>query len=381
MSDPRESNRDFPQTFQAAAGQNADDSELGSGNGVAGIAARFHRLFAWSADGNYFDPFDYQRHEYSAGIRSMIARYRLSMQRITRDQLTPVFDRRVSPVARVRPGEVFWVETEDSRGGRTRVPEHTTPEYLLAMRKRGYHGNPVTGPIFVEGAEAGDTIAVRIIEQRCDSLGYMGYWPFLFHLEDFFDKPSTTLCDIRDGQVVFSVDIEIPVRPVIGTIGVAPAMEAVLSGGMGRHCGNVDVQEICAGSTVYLPVFVDGALLCLGDCHAIQSDGEIGIVEMRSEIQLSCELIKGRSPNMSWPRIETEETLVTVAVATPLEEAMRQSLREMIFWIEERTGMSKHEAYMLIGCVGDARPGQAQIPQYSMRCIFPKKYLRQRKTS
>jgi acetamidase/formamidase len=143
----------------------------------------------------------------------------------------------------------------------------------------------------------------------------------------------------------------------------------------------VDVQEICAGSTVYLPVFVDGALLCLGDCHAIQSDGEIGSVEMRSEIQLSCELIKGRSPNMSWPRIETEETLVTVAVATPLEEAMRQSLREMIFWIEERTGMSKHEAYMLIGCVGDARPGQVQISHYSMRCIFPKKYLRQRKTS
>ena len=84
---------------------------------------------------------------------------------------------------------------------------------------------------------------------------------------------------------------------------------------------------------------------------------------------------------MSWPRIETDETLVTIAVATPLEEAMRQSLREMIFWIEERTGMSKHEAYMLIGCVGDARPGQVQISHYSMRCIFPKKYLRQRKTS
>ena len=159
------------------------------------------------------------------------------MQRITRDQLTPVFDRRVPAVARVKSGELFWVETEDSRGGRTRVPEHTTPEYLLAMRKRGYYGNPVTGPIFVEGAEAGDTLAVRILEQKCDTLGYMGYWPFLFHLEDFFDKPATTLCEIRDGKVVFSTDIEIPVRPVIGTIGVAPAMEAVLSGGMGRHCG------------------------------------------------------------------------------------------------------------------------------------------------
>jgi amidase len=197
-----------------------------------------------------------------------------SMQRITRDKLTPVFDRRSPPVARVEPGEVFWVETEDSRGGRTRVLEHTTPEYLLAMRQRGYYGNPVTGPIFVEGARPGDTLAVRILEQICDNVGYMGYWPHLFHLEDFFEKPSTVLCEIRDGKaVVFSPDIEIPVRPVIGTIGVAPAMEAILSGGMGRHCGNVDVQEICAGSTVYLPVNVEGALLCLGDCHAIQSDG------------------------------------------------------------------------------------------------------------
>src|SRR6476661_7473518 len=90
-------------------------------------------------------------------VRSMISRYCLYMQRITRDQLTPVFDRHIPPVARVQPREVFWVETEDSRGGRTRIPEHTTPEYLLAMRKRGYHGNPVTGPVFVDSAEPGDT--------------------------------------------------------------------------------------------------------------------------------------------------------------------------------------------------------------------------------
>lgn len=314
-------------------------------------------------------------------VRSMISRCHARMQRITREQLTPVFDRRLPPVASVKPGEVFWVETEDSRGGLTRIPEHTTPEYLLAIRKRGYHGNPVTGPIFVEGAQPGDTLAVHIIEQKCDTLGYMAYWPFLFHLEDFFDKPSTVLCEIRDGKtILFGNDIEIPVRPMIGTIGVAPAMEAILSGSMGRHCGNVDVQEICAGSTVYLPVYVEGALLCLGDCHAIQSDGEIGSVEMRSEIKLSCDVIKGRSPNMTWPRIETADTLVTVAVGTPLEEAMRQSLREMIFWLEELTGMSKHEAYLLIGCVGHSRPGQAQVPHYSMRCIFPQKYLRRSKS-
>ncbi len=301
------------------------------------------------------------------------------MQRLTRDNLTPVFDRRLPSVLSVGQGEVFLVETEDSRGGRTRVPEHTTPEYLLAMRKRGYYGNPVTGPIFVEGAAPGDTLAVHILEQKCDSLGYMGYWPFLFHLEDYFQQPNTTLVEIRDGHVIFAEDIRIPVSPVIGTIGVAPAMEAILSGSMGRHCGNVDVQEIAAGSTIYLPVYVEGALLCLGDCHAIQSDGEIGSVEMRSEVTLRCEVIKGRSPNMAWPRVETSDSLVTIGIATPLEEAARQALREMLGWIEELTGMSKHEAYLLAGCVGAWRPGQVQIPNYSMRCIFPKQYLRERR--
>ncbi len=297
------------------------------------------------------------------------------MQRITRDRLTVVFDRRTPPVATVKPGEVFVVETEDSRGGRTRTPETTTPEFLLAMRRRGYYGNPVTGPIYVEGAEPGDTLVVHILEQECDTLGYTGYWPFLFHLEDFFDQPGTMLYEIRDGHVILGGTVRIPVRPMIGTIGTAPAMEAILSGGMGRHGGNLDTPEICAGSALYLPVEVEGALLALGDCHAIQSDGELGSIEMRSVVTLSCEVRKGRSPVMSWPRIETPDTLATVAVACPLEEALRLALREMILWLEELTGMSKRDAYVLIGIAGHARPGQAQISLYSMRCLMPRAYL------
>jgi acetamidase/formamidase len=297
------------------------------------------------------------------------------MQRITRDRLTVVFDRSTSPVATVKPGEVFVVETEDSRGGRTRTPETITPEFLLAMRRRGYYGNPVTGPIYVEGAEPGDTLIVHILDQECDTLGYTAYWPFLFHLEDFFDRPGTVLYEIRDGHVILGDTVRIPVRPMIGTIGTAPAMEAILSGGMGRHGGNLDTPEICAGSALYLPVEVEGALLALGDCHAIQSDGELGSIEMRSVVTLSCEVRKGRSPVMSWPRIETPDTLATVAVACPLEEALRLALREMILWLEELTGMSKRDAYVLIGIAGHARPGQAQISLYSMRCLMPRAYL------
>jgi acetamidase/formamidase len=168
---------------------------------------------------------------------------------------------------------------------------------------------------------------------------------------------------------------------MIGCIGTAPPVEAILSSGMGRHGGNLDAPEVCAGSTVYLPVYVEGALLALGDCHAIQGDGEVNEVEMRSVVTLSCEVIKGRSPVMSWPRIETAELLVTVAVASPLEEALRQALRDMILWMEELTGMTKQEAYLLAGISGHVRPGQAQISLYSMRCLVPKKYLPKRRTA
>src|SRR5262245_1701852 len=113
------------------------------------------------------------------------------MQNISRDQLTRVFDRRTPPVAHVQPGETFVVETEDSRCGQARTPEATRPAALFELRRQGYCCNPATGPIYVEGAEPGDTLAVHILAQECDSLGYMGYWPSTFHLEEFFDEPGT----------------------------------------------------------------------------------------------------------------------------------------------------------------------------------------------
>ncbi len=297
------------------------------------------------------------------------------MQQIGRENLMACFDHRLAPAARVQPGEKFVVHTEDSRGGLTRTAETSTPEYLLAIRKKGYVGNPVVGPVYVEGAEPGDTLAIHVHAQECDSQGYMGYWPFLFHLEDFFDKPATVIRPIRDGKFYFRDDLAIPVRPMIGTIGTTPAVECPLSSASGKHGGNFDTPEICAGSTVYLPVSVPGALLALGDCHAMQGDGEIGSVEIRSVVTLSCDVIRGRPAGMTWPRIETSNMLVTVAFGSPLEEALNLAVRDMILWIEQRSGMSKHEAYMLLGIEGHVRPGNAQVRNFSMRCLFPKKYV------
>ena len=297
------------------------------------------------------------------------------MQRICRDKLAVLFDQRLKPVASVKPGEIFIVETEDDRGGRTRTPATTTPEFLLAMRAEGWNGNPVTGPIFIEGANAGDTLAVHILHIKCDSVGQVGYWPDMFRLHEFFDGPNTTLVEVRDGLINLLPGLQLPVRPMIGTIGTAPVCEAIYTGRQGQHGGNLDIPEVTSGTTLYLPVEVSGALLGFGDCHAIQGDGELNEVEIRGEVTLRCEVIKGRRAGLRWPYLETADSWVTIAAARPLEEAAVVVLHEMIRLIIDITGLDAHSAYLLAGVAGHVRPGQIQGGLYTMRCLLRKEYM------
>lgn len=159
------------------------------------------------------------------------------MQRVTRDRISYVFDRRLEPVLRVEPGERFEVETEDSRTGQTRTAETIRSEYVKSLRAKGpYYGNPVTGPIAVAGARPGDTLEVHIHDIQCDSIGFFGFWPVLYHLEDWFEEPVTELVEIENGAVQYTLrtsngdhPLVIPTRPMIGCIGTAPHLEAQTS--------------------------------------------------------------------------------------------------------------------------------------------------------
>jgi acetamidase/formamidase len=306
------------------------------------------------------------------------------VQRIPRDRISYVFDRRLQPVLYVEDGEVFEVETEDSRTGRTRTPETTRPEFLKAMRSKGYYGNPVTGPIQVAGAEPGDTLAVHIHAMECDTLGYFGYWPFLYHLQDWITEPVTELVDITDQEVRFTLataagphTVRIPTRPMIGCIGTAPGLEVPTTGNAGRFGGNLDVPEVGPGNIVYLPVQVSGGMLFLGDCHPYQGDGEVSGCEMRSVVTLSVRVRKGWTKSQACPRVETPTGLLTIGIGSPAETAQWQAIREMIVWLEERHGWTKEDARRLLALTGDVRPGQMQVIPYTMRLIVPKEYLPQ----
>ncbi|MFO0878299.1 MAG: acetamidase/formamidase family protein [Gemmataceae bacterium] len=305
------------------------------------------------------------------------------MKRIPRDRIAYAFDRHREPVAHITPGEVIEVETEDSRTGQTRTPETTTAEYVLSLRSRGpYYGNPVTGPFFVEGAQPGDTLAVHIHAMECDTLGYFGYWPFLYHLQDWFHEPVTRLVDIRDGFVEHTLTtaagphtVRIPTRPMIGCIGTAPDLEVPTTAQAGRYGGNLDTPEIGPDCIVYLPVSVPGAYLYLGDCHPYQGDGEIAGCEMRSVVRLSVQLLRGWTKSQSCPRLETPTHLGVIGIGSPAEAAQWQAIRELITWLTERHGWTRDDARHLLALTCHLRPGQMQLNPYTMRLLVPKEHL------
>ena len=171
--------------------------------------------------------------------------------------------------------------------------------------------------------------------------------------------------------------LKLPVRPMIGVIGVAPVHGAVLTIDNGTHGGNLDVQEITTGNKIMLRVHHHGAHLFLGDCHAIQGDGEcvgMGAVEVAAELQVRVSLTPAPA-RMNWPRIETPTHYCTVGCARPLEDAMRIAFEELIYWMEDDWGIPASDAYLLLAQVAEARCTQMVNPKYSYICKISKDIL------
>ena len=285
------------------------------------------------------------------------------------------------PVAYVEPGETLVLETEDACSGQIRKKGD--------YRDRGKipYGNPVVGPIYIEGAERGSTLAVLITEIKPligQGVTYMSEFneSYIAGLPVFkFMKVSLPreprICRIKGGLVYFSDQIAIPYQPMVGTIGVAPFLEAEsISSGVlpGRHGGNMDLPEVAPGNTIFLPVYHKGALLYVGDVHAVQGDGEISgtAVEMPAEIKIKVDLLKGEP--ISWLRIETRVEIMSVATVSAgrtLEDTIRTAFLELILWIEEKYGLNRFEGLMLCSQVGKIRIGNL----WSVAAKIEKKYL------
>jgi acetamidase/formamidase len=283
----------------------------------------------------------------------------------------------------VNPGERVTIHTDDAFESRITMKEDL-PSRALATAK---FLNPQTGPIYVRGAEPGDTLAVRIesIEPTRDFavsvlipyFGGLTSTNFTRTLQEPLPE-RVWIWDLVEGGdklVNEELGVKLPWEPFLGTLAVAPDLEAITALAPGPFGGNMDVPDVKPGNTVYLPVWNSGALVYTGDCHARQGQGELcGVaMEITSKVTLVFEVIKGRA--IEWPRIESDESIMVVGSARPMEDAARIANTELILWLEHEYGYDRWDAYQLLTQAGGLYVGNMVDTTYSLVASVDKKHL------
>ena len=293
------------------------------------------------------------------------------------------------PVATVKRGEIIDTRTFDCFGNAIQKPGDT-----LAKIKGD---NPLTGPFYIEGAEPGDTLVVKILELTVDSnqgvgalapgfgaLNTTNYTPMLH--APVPEKIWFYPIDRAKNQATFKAldsafSTQIPLHPFLGCLGVAPALESRSSVTPAEHGGNMDATEASAGNTAYFPVTQRGALLYLGDGHAQQGDGEIAgtAIEVPMHARLQVDVIKGQ--RIGWPRFENSREIMALGAYRPLDDALRIAFTELIGWIHSETALSELDAYQLLSQVAKVHVTEMVDPNYAIIASIEKKYLPPRKNN
>lgn len=300
----------------------------------------------------------------------------------SRESLKYTIDFRHSPALEVELGESFTLETEDAPSGTYRTLDDAAR--LLEAWYLNYSpsmANPVTGPVYVKGVDAGDTLVVHIERLDLDSQGATFWRPGHKPLGDSLkwsdlSKPTLVIGRLENGEVVMDeaatwedgkvrrhpLGLRVRQSPFIGTIAVAPEREVETPGlGQGSWGGNMDVRDICPGTRVLIPCYHKGALLYVGDVHACQGDTEFyGVaLEIRSAVTLRCEVIKRR--RVPFVRLEKDGSIISLACARPLEEAVWRASIQLMEWLIADYGCSQREAYLLLGVNPDFRVNVYQM--------------------
>lgn len=287
-----------------------------------------------------------------------------------------------APVARVKPGETVVIHTIDAFGDQI-TREDQKPSAIL-----GPYLNPQTGPIYVEGAEPGDTLLVKLeaIESARDwavscTIPYFGgltstRWTAL--LQPPLEERVWIYQQTAAGGFAYRDRWEIPWAPFFGTIGASPHIEAISALSPGEHGGNMDVPDVTVGNTVHLPVHHPGALFFTGDAHAAQGQGELcGVaLEIAARGTFTFDLIKGKA--IAWPRIESDTHIMVVGSARPMEDAARIAYTELVKWMAAGYGFDPMDAYQLLSQAGELYVGNMVDTLYSLVAKCPKRYLTMR---
>lgn len=319
------------------------------------------------------------------------------MKRISRsDAMRVEFDRSLKPALVVEPGEEFVVETEDALFNLIKTEGDLPVESLVGrlFSVEPAVTNPVAGPIYVNGAEKGDVLGVKIHDIVPAEQGFTSIVPGVGPLKDSFrwDElrgPFTRILKhlpgdsgtTSDGKATIDGKNFWNLNPHIGTIGVAPEREVVASlTTQGPWGGNIDVRDVCKGSELLLPVYNRGGLLFLGDVHASQADTEFyGVAdETRAEVRLSIDVVK--SKKIPFPRVIKKDSIVQLNCSVPLEDAVSQAMIWLMEWMVAEHHLTQREAYLHTSINPDVRVRVYQMVKigalrYTVGVEMPKKYL------
>lgn len=283
------------------------------------------------------------------------------------------FSARHAPALEVPSGAVIAVQTRDAYDGR--FGRDRDIQAYLKDPGRGA-SNPATGPVAVRNVQPGDGLDVRIEEVSLEGTGFVAVLPGIGVLGDLAVPPRLVAFQVRPDGLWTESGLRLPLRPMIGTIGVAPASGEIPTKDLGYHGGNLDCNDIAPGTTIHFPVQVPGGMLALGDVHASMGFGEVfSGVNIGATVTLGVRRVE-RAP---WrrPWFETDKEVMTLGVEDTLEQAIRQATLGMTEVLGERLGVSLAEAIALTGAACDVRLGQASKfgVKVSAYAVFPKSAL------
>ena len=285
------------------------------------------------------------------------------------------------PVLHVKPGDRVVVDTRDAFDGKVHT-EQDMPTSVLTMP----FVNPQNGPIMVEGAQPGDVVAVYIESMAprgpnprgtcamIPQFGALSGTAFTALLADSLPEIVRKI-DVDEQGVYWSPLVTLPYRPHIGTLSCSPQIDSINSLTPDSHGGNMDLPDMGPGSITYLPVRSPGGRVFIGDAHACQGDGEVcGVaVEYQSTTTIEIDLIKAWP--IDWPRLETEDMIMAIGSARPLEDATRIAYKDLVLWMEAEYGFDRWDAYMMLSQCGRVRLGNFVDPKYTVGAGIAKTYL------
>lgn len=287
------------------------------------------------------------------------------MKKVSRDNCVYSMTPQNEPVLHISPGQQVLFETWDALHGRVRIDE-TGAEVI--------DYNPAAGPVFVNGAEVGDILSVRIDKIELEPKGQMICGKDMGVMGPVLTDTVIKDFSIKNDMIIFSDKIHLPLTKMVGVIGTSPKDEEIPNTTPDYHGGNMDCKEVRENATILLPVNVPGAMLAIGDIHAAMADGEIAIsgLEISGSVTATIDVIKGK--NLPLPMIVNDSHIMTLASHVDLDVAVDMAVANMVKYLESK-GFDTYDAVMLISLIGEVKICQVVDPKKTIRVEFPTKFI------